>query len=535
MHHEVILILGIPIDNLTMDETVDQIFNMINTYELDERPKLVATVNVDFLVNTLKWFSRKPRHPELLDILRRANLVTADGMPLIWLSKLIGTPLKERVAGADLVPRLAKEAAKQNKSIYFLGGSGDVGKQAAEILKRKNKDLIIAGTNSPFVHVQGEEIEYAHNTDLQIVDRINKSGADILLIAFGNPKQEIWFQRNKNQIKTAVTIGIGGTFEFITGSVSRAPTWMQKFGLEWIFRITQDPKRLWKRYFIGLLKFSFMILPVICYYKYRRFLFKFSKKDKISEKKFQSIKSTGSTDSSIRALKLQIIKNTGPTDSSIRAITLPNLFDASTVEQIRDEMQKIVRLNSNIVLDFEEVNFIDSSGLGYIVRLWRLAQKEKKGLYITGIKQSAKRVFKLTRVIDLFKDKICSDSSEVINKIQESSKSPFYYLVHTKKDYTMVSLFGTLDADQMQIIDLKRVFDNIQDSNCILDLTKLTFVDSSGVMFFLKINKHVLKHNKTCILFGLQDNVRQMFKIIRLIKLFKITDTFHNAEKMLNA
>ncbi len=135
MGHDTIAILGIPIDNLTMEETVERIFAMIEAYANDGRPRQVATVNVDFVVNTLSWRLSRIRHPELLDILRRADLVTADGMPIVWTSKLLRTPLKERVTGADLVPRLAEEAAKRQKSIYFLGGLGDVGKKAAELLR----------------------------------------------------------------------------------------------------------------------------------------------------------------------------------------------------------------------------------------------------------------------------------------------------------------------------------------------------------------------------------------------------------------
>ena len=156
MSHDTIIILGIPIDNLTMDETLASIFNMIEDYGVDGRPRQVATVNVDFVVNTLTWRLKNIRHPELLDILRRADLVTADGMPIVWASKLLGVPLKERVTGADLVPRLAEEAAKREKSLFLLGGRGDVGQKAADILKNRYPGLKIVDVYSPFVHVEGE-------------------------------------------------------------------------------------------------------------------------------------------------------------------------------------------------------------------------------------------------------------------------------------------------------------------------------------------------------------------------------------------
>ena len=278
MRHETIIILGIPVDNLTMDETLGSIFNMIEDYAVDGRPRQVATVNVDFVVNTLTWRLKNIRHPELLDILRRADMVTADGMPIVWASKLLQIPLKERVTGADLVPRLAEEAAKRQKPLYFLGGRGDVGQKAAEVLKGPYPELKVAGVYSPFVHVEGEAIAEAEDGDETIVERINRSGADILLIGFGNPKQEVWFDRNRDKLTIPVSIGIGGTYEFIVGSVARAPEWMQRLGMEWLFRITQDPKRLIKRYFVGLFKFGIMIWPAIVYYRYRKFLLRLSQR-----------------------------------------------------------------------------------------------------------------------------------------------------------------------------------------------------------------------------------------------------------------
>lgn len=272
MTGETVVVLGIPIDNLSMDEAIAAIFSMVDAYQVDHRPRLVATVNVDFVVNTLTWRLGKVQHPELLDILRRADLVTADGMPVVLTSKLMGTPLKERVTGADMVPRLAMEAARRGKSIYFLGGRGDSAAQAASKLQREYPGFRIAGIDSPHVYVEGTELADFEEFDQPIIERISAAGPDILLIAFGNPKQEVWFNRNRPRLEAAVSIGVGGTFEFITGTVRRAPVWVQRAGLEWAFRITQDPGRLWKRYFVGFFKFGLMIWPAVLYDRYRRAL-----------------------------------------------------------------------------------------------------------------------------------------------------------------------------------------------------------------------------------------------------------------------
>ncbi|MDM8526169.1 WecB/TagA/CpsF family glycosyltransferase [Desulfococcaceae bacterium HSG8] len=260
MSRDTKLILGLPIDNVTMDQAVQRIFDLIDRYEKYKQPRLVVTVHIDFVVQAISWWPKcRLRHPEFLDIIKRAALVTADGMPIVWAGRLLGTPLKGRVTGADLVPRLAEAAAEHGKSIYFLGGHEGVGEKAAEILKQRHPNLEIAGIDAPYVHIEGETSSLIQE-DKPIVDRINDSGTHILLIAFGCPKQELWFERNKHRLNVPISIGVGGTFEFIAGTIARAPVWMQKYGAEWIFRVSQEPERLWKRYFFGFLKFSIIFM-----------------------------------------------------------------------------------------------------------------------------------------------------------------------------------------------------------------------------------------------------------------------------------
>jgi len=515
MSHNSIAILGIPIDNIDMDETINCIFKMIEAFNTDGRPRQVATVNVDFVVNTLAWGLKHIRHPELLDILRRADLVTADGMPVVWASQLLGTPLKGRVTGADIVPRLAEEAAKRSKSIYFLGGHGDVGKRAGEILRKENPSLVVAGAESPFVHVEGEAMAEATENDLPIVENINRSGADILLIGFGNPKQEIWFDRNRNQLKVPISIGIGGTYEFITGSVPRAPLWMQKTGLEWIFRITQDPKRLWKRYFIGFIKFGLMILPAILYHRYKRMLF-------------------GLYYRSGKRPDIQAYTANKSASETVGVIKLPASVDAHAVDHIRKKMETEIQQYTNTILDFNHVDFIDSSGLGMLVTLWRKAKENQKKIFLIHVTSTTQRFFELSRLMDLFKEMIFPDLKAALAHIAEiSQRPPFYYLEVIRAENILFTLFGVLDAAQMSTVDVEAVKNIIGRKDCIFNLSDLSFVDSSGIIFFLKIQKHVFEQKRHCLLCGLQDNVRRMFRITKLDRLFKITRHMAEAETIL--
>ena len=336
-------IFGIPVDNLTLETAIVRILKLVDEYQQDRRAKYVATVNVDFLMNSLGWTaSSVNRHPELMDILRNAELVTADGMPIVWLSRLLNAPLAERVTGADLVPALCEHIARTGHSIYFLGGRGDVGQQAADLLQKQYPGLNVVGCSSPFVHTEGEAMLNTREQDQQILDEINTVKPDILLIGFGNPKQELWFNRNKTQLDAAVSIGIGGTYEFITGSVKRAPKWIQKSGFEWVYRIFQDPKRLWKRYAYGIPKLAVLSAPVI------------------ATNLVQFIRNR-----TLLNDKKRYLNNIKPSWGNREVkILMTQRLDNESMQTFMTYWEPKLRDYQKVVIDYVDVEFIDSSALG---------------------------------------------------------------------------------------------------------------------------------------------------------------------------
>jgi len=511
--NDTVLILGIPLDNLTMAETVDRIHAMVAAYREDGKPRLVATVNVDFLINTLSWFSQEPRHPELLTILQHADLVTADGMPLVWASRILGCPLKERVTGADLVPRLAVSATGKNQSLYFLGGQGEVGQRAAEALKKRIPGMIIAGVDAPFVHIAGEELTHAEEDDSDVIRRINEANPDILLVAFGNPKQEAWFHRNRYRLKAGVTIGIGGTFEFITGAVSRAPLWMQKSGLEWIYRLTQDPKRLWKRYVIGLFKFSVMILPVILHARWKRFRMPKAHQE---------------------APRLSALESSFNLRNEVSVVPLPEELDASVIIDLKSRQEEWLADDNGLVLDFRDVRFIDSSGLGFLLGLWKKTSTRHAGFHMVGVQPPVMKVLKLNRVESLLSDHMVDDLEGLMETQQPPMLNrPFFYTIKSDSKSKEIQLCGTLDAAQMQEIDVNQLLDAITGNHLIIDLTNLSFVDSTGLILLLKIKKAVDSSNHTCLTCGAGPGVTQMLCVTRLNGYFSPRKDLEAARKEL--
>ncbi len=227
-------ICGVNIDNVSLQETLD----IFDQFVRARKPVSVVTPNVDHIVKLNK-------DAEFRGIYSRASLVLADGVPLLWASYLLGTPIKEKVSGSDLFPRVCELAAKKGWRLFFMGGREGAAAKAAEILCRLYPGLKVAGTYSPAFGFEKDDKENA-----KIIAMIKAAKPDILFIGLGAPKQEKWTDRFMAQHGVPVSIGVGVSFEFMAGMVKRAPRWMQKYGFEWFWRLMMEPGRLWKRYLI---------------------------------------------------------------------------------------------------------------------------------------------------------------------------------------------------------------------------------------------------------------------------------------------
>lgn len=205
---------------------------------MQHKKAYVVTPNVDHLV-------RLEKDSEFRKIYADADLILTDGQPLVWLSKIYGHPVKEKVSGSDLFPHVCQLAAEKGYSMYFFGAAEGVADKAADILRRQYPGLRIVGTYSP-------PLGFDNNlTQLDdCLNRINACAPNILVLALGAPKQEKFIYRNRAKLQFDVALNIGATLDFVAGNVKRAPRWMSRCGLEWLYRITQDPKRLAKRYLI---------------------------------------------------------------------------------------------------------------------------------------------------------------------------------------------------------------------------------------------------------------------------------------------
>lgn len=240
-------LLNTYVNNVDMKETIFAIENMIQ----NKKKSYIVAINVDVVMKI-------ETDMYLKDISYNADMVLVDGKPLVWISKWHKHPVKAKISGSDLVPKLCQEAAKKGYSIFIIGGKKGIAEQAKLNLEENYPDIKIVGTYSPSYGFEKDENELSYINTL-----ISNVQPDILIVCFGCPKQEKWVFENYKKYDATVSVCAGATVDFLAGTVNRAPKWMSEHGLEWFYRFTKEPKRMFKRYFIDDTK----ILKLI--WKYR--------------------------------------------------------------------------------------------------------------------------------------------------------------------------------------------------------------------------------------------------------------------------
>jgi len=371
-----IAILGVPFDPLTLTDALAEIEKMIAS----RRAHYLVTANVDFLVQA-------KRDLELRRILIEADLTLCDGTPLLWASRWLGNPLPERVAGADLVPRLIEVAALKQYRLFFLGGKPEVTAQAVAQVKRQYPGLAVTGYSPPFRPLL--EMPQA-----DILRRIREAKPDVLLVSFGCPKAEKWMAMHYKSLGVPVIIGVGGTIDFLAGGLKRAPVWMQRCGAEWLFRLLQEPRRLARRYGSDLWDFSRAILQ-------------------------QWWRLQG---------RPQRARHTPPVSAVVmeptwQRLRVPDRFDLHGIGRAADIWGKCNR--RHCLLELGNVKFIDSSALALLVRLDRELRRADRRLVLLDPSREVQRALKLMRLDTFFltaRDVL--EARQVIHKSMQEEAAP---------------------------------------------------------------------------------------------------------------
>ena len=234
-----VTLFGVPIDSWTMEQTVTEIERRLDCQSFTQH----VVVNVAKLVHMKD-------DPGLDEAVRSCDIINVDGMGVVWGAAFLGVSVPERVAGIDLFERLLELASRREEPVFFLGAKPEILERAVVNLQQRYPKLKIAGWHHG----------YFWDDEQSVVDKVRNSGAALLFVAITSPKKEQFINRHRKDLGVRFAMGVGGTFDIMAGMTKRAPLWMQRAGLEWFFRVLQEPRRMWKRYLVTNSLFAWMLL-----------------------------------------------------------------------------------------------------------------------------------------------------------------------------------------------------------------------------------------------------------------------------------
>ena len=469
-------IFGVPFHNVTFEEAVDWVVERVRS----GRPANIATANLDFV--TRAW-----NDPELQRLLIDADLVIADGFPIVKLSPFFGPRLKDRVTGSDLTPLLAERAANEGFRVYGLGSADGVAKKAMEVLKVRYPNLKVAGTYSPpFAPL----LEMDHRDILQHLERARP---DILFVALGVPKQDKFISMHVRGWNVPVSIGVGGSLDFITGEQKRAPLVLRNLHLEWFWRMCFDPKRLFTRYVANV-----------------RFLLSACRQMWLIHRMpdrpvvFQSLEKTD-------IAKLDtlgaVVERFQPLESEEAA------------RQFVADMGEIA--TNNIVLDIHPVPWLNSLELGALLEVNKQCRAKGTRLILYAPRPKVRRLLETCRLTEYFDNTTRMEGLEnILQNLTEHRDGGTVY------EEGLLTLELPMDLTAATLPDFEKqaefIHHELKEQGILktvsVDAAQLDFIDSSGLGFLISLKKATQDEGVSMSIANLPVRPRRVFEIARVDK-----------------
>jgi N-acetylglucosaminyldiphosphoundecaprenol N-acetyl-beta-D-mannosaminyltransferase len=440
-----IAILGVPFDNVTASEAVAAIERMVAS----RRPHYLATANVDFVVQAQTDI-------ELRRILVDAHLVLCDGTPLLWASRLLGNRLPERMAGSDLTPVLLRVAAEKKYRVFFLGATPDSVAEAVGRLRQQHPSLLLAGYYSPPF---SELLAMDHE---EIKRRVHEAQPDLLFVAFGCPKAEKWIAMHYRELKVPVVVGVGATIDFLAGRVKRAPQWMQRAGMEWIFRLAQEPRRLFARYMKDLWGVSWRIAA--------------------------------------QCLLLE---------------WLPRLLRLHSAIPSRRWWDATRCIGRHCILDLSDVRCVDSTDVGLLLVLRRKLHSAGRQFVLAGACPRVRRALALMGLEHHFAIAADMDAARSVIEARTVEESA----IVTRQTSNAVP--GLAWQGEITAANVDEVWNHTRDllagpgwpNPIAIDLSHARFIDSSGLTIMVRIQQWAWRQGTKLVFTGVQPTVREVLRM----------------------
>ena len=463
-----VVILGIPFHDVSFDDAVAWACQRIRS----RQPGYIATANMDFVMQA--WCD-----PELQRILLEADLVVADGIPIVWLSTFLGPRLQERVTGSDLVPLLAEMSRNNGFSLFHLGGAAGVAEKAASVLVQRFPGLRIAGCYAP------PWATLLNMNHAEILKRVAAANPDLLLVAFGAPKQEKWVNLHVRNWKVPLAIGVGGSLDFLAGVQTRAPRFVQRLALEWFWRMCTHPSRLVGRYLRNIWFFFRSLLELLV----------------------------------IRCLPDRVEPPIA-IDSTLRRMTHVESFvrlpEAAQVQLFCDAIMAQAA-NQPVVLDLSGIPWLSSLEQGALLRLTTHFRRRQQPFLLAGTGSRIRRLLSWCHLTEYME--VGGTNDELLARIGAWRAAARQGSVHHDRTGRItVQLPPELTAANLdafrEIIDKRP--DTRQAQELILDASGTHFVDSSAIGYFMRLKKQANAQAIAFRLTGARPALRRIFHVAKV-------------------
>lgn len=462
-----VAILGVPFDPVTIEGALDRIDAMIAT----RRPHAVVTANVDFLVQA-------HRDVELRRILLEADLVLCDGTPVVWASRWLGNAVPERVAGSDLAPALISRAAARGHRVFLLGAAEGVAAEAAARLQAAHPGLHLVGHYSPPF---SDLLAMNHE---EIAQRVRAARPDILLVSFGCPKQEKWIAMHHRTLGVPVVIGVGATIDFLAGRVRRAPTWMRRSGTEWLYRLLQEPRRLYKRYATDFVAF----LPTLA--TQRLALHGGHGPGRLARE----------STAGIPGWRTHLLGD---------ALTRPALAADAPLRRAASAGQQ------SVLLDASSVRAIDATGLAFLIRWRKQLQLRDRHFVLLAPSRRLRRALEAWRLWDHF---LVAPDYAAAQQLADTLRShPAVLRDGTTRSLAWCGEINAANADDVWRMTTEHVeaFLAADTTLVIIDLARLRFIDSAGAGLMLRLQRWIHAQHAEVLFAHAQPNVRNVLRLAK--------------------
>jgi N-acetylglucosaminyldiphosphoundecaprenol N-acetyl-beta-D-mannosaminyltransferase len=466
---ETLIFLGVPIANVTQEETLAWIRDRI---EASERSHIV-TANMDILLHA--W-----RDPEMHRIQLEADLVLADGMPIVWLSGLFGPRIKQRVPGSDLVPSMAKMARERGWSLYAVGAGSGVAERAMKVLQEEHPGLQVAGWESP---PQAPLHQMDHEG---LLEKVRAAKPHILLAALGAPKQEKWIRLHYLDWAVPIAIGVGGSLDFLAGTQTRAPRWIQIIGMEWFWRLATNPKRLFKRYLFDAVYLAWMILRFAA----------------VRLSPASTVKLWPGVDpEGLQARGAEWVKF-----APLRGREAANAFFRANEDAAR---------RRPLIVDLSAVTWLDSLELGCLVRLAKACRYAHHRLFLVGMGGRVERLlrlWKLDRYLGLLRTP--EELELELKRLKSTTESK---IIRLNRAHHRLRIVLPTEFTRDTAVKLRELFVSQWKAGVIrevvIDAREMSYIDSAGARLIMAIRRLIENDPaRTMWLMGFPDDVLQTMK-----------------------